>query len=106
MLNPIVQKAMEALTSRIGAQSNLGGPGDEEAAAGILAQLHEAGERFEPEALAAWASLNGWSPKGVARIRSVAADVLIGKSFGGSPGAWHADIVEKLRSESGVERGR
>ena len=56
--------------------------------------------------LAAWASLNGWSPKGVAKIRSVAADVLVGKAFGGSPAAWQADIVEKLRKESGVERGR
>ena len=106
MLNPVVQKAMEALTSRIGAQANLGGPGDEEAAAGILSHLRNAGERFEPEALAAWASLNGWSPKGVAKIRSVAAEVLVGKSFGGSPGVGQADIVEKLRNESGVERGR
>ena len=99
MLDPVVQRAMQELTSRIGSGSGLNTPDHEAAAVGILKSLRSAGKSFEPEAIAAWASLNGWTPKGVARIRTVANDVILGKDFGGNPAAWSTDLVEKLRSE-------
>lgn len=110
MLNPVVQRAMAALTSRINTNSGLSDPEDRDAAVGILESLRSAGEDFEPESVAAWASLNGWTPKGVAQIRLVANDVMSAKDPGKNPGgnraAWSTDIVEKLRSDSGVEKGR
>ena len=90
---------MRELTSRINTGSGLNDPGDKAAAIGILESLRSAGESFEPEALAAWASLNGWTSKGVAQIRNVANDVLLGRKPSGNPAAWSADIVEKLRDE-------
>jgi hypothetical protein len=99
MLDPVVQKALQELTSRIGTGSGLSEPEDKAAAVGILTSLRSVGKSFEPEAVAAWASLNGWTPKGVAQIRSVANDVLSGKDFG-SGAAWSTDLVEKLRAEA------
>jgi hypothetical protein len=81
MLNSNVQKALESLTSRIDTKAGLASPGDRAAVVGTLSKLRSAGEPFEPEDLAAWASLNGWTPKGVARIRSMANDVLVGKDI-------------------------
>ena len=81
MLTPVVQRALEALTSRIGTIGDLGNADEHSDAAETLSQLHDAGERFEAEAIAAWASLNGWSPKGVARIRTLANDVLTGSTW-------------------------
>jgi hypothetical protein len=106
MLNPVVQRAMQALTSRINTSSGLTDPKDRAAAVGILERLRSAGEDFEPESVAAWASLNGWTPKGVAQIRLVANDVMLAKEPGGHHAAWSPDIVEKLRGEAGVEKGR
>lgn len=105
MLNPVVQRAMEALTSRINTNSGLSDPEDRNAAVGILESLRSAGEDFEPESVAAWASLNGWTPKGVAQIRLLANDVMSAKEPGGNRAAWAPDIVEKLRREGGVEKG-
>jgi hypothetical protein len=103
MLKPVVQRAMARLTSRISMHTGLNDPGDRAAAVSLLNKLHSAGESFEPEELAAWASLNGWTPKGVAQIRRLAGDVLSGRESGAAHAAWDADIIEKLRAEGGVE---
>ncbi len=100
MLDPVVQQAMKELTARINTVSGLNEPGDKAAAVGILESLRSAGESFEPESLAAWASLNGWTSKGVAQIRNIANEVLSGRNPSGNPAAWAPDIVEKLRDEA------
>jgi len=79
MLNSKVQKAMESLTSSIDPNEGLSSARDRAAVVGTLSRLRMAGEPFEPEDIAAWASLHGWAPKGVARIRTMANDVLVGK---------------------------
>lgn len=99
MLKPVVQRAMEALTARINTSTGLNDPDDHRAAVSLLEGLVSAGERFEPESLAAWASLNGWSPRGVAQIRLAANDVLSGKRYDHPPPVWQAGLLEKLRDE-------
>lgn len=103
MLKPVVQRAMEALTARINTGSGLNDPGDRAATVSLLEQLRSAGESFDPESLAAWASLNGWTARGVAQIRLVANDVLSGKTHDYSAPVWQAGIVEKLRTDPGIE---
>lgn len=104
MLKPVVQKALATLSSQINTSNGLNDPGDHAAAVSLLSQLHSAGESFEPEELAAWASLNGWTPKGVAQIRSLANDVLsrprgsaAARPMGG------ADAIDTLRSKGPTE---
>lgn len=78
-MNPTIERALEELTSRIGPASALNEPMHRADAASALRKLHESGETLEPEVLAAWASLHGWTPKGVAQIRSLANDVMTGR---------------------------
>ena len=106
MLKPVVQRAMATLSARINTSTALNNPEDRAATVSLLETLHSAGETFEPEALAAWASLNGWTAKGVAQIRLVANDVLSGKRHNYDAPVWQADIVRELRSDPGVERPR
>jgi hypothetical protein len=82
MLSTNVQKAMETLSSRIDTNAGLNSPRDRATAVGALSELRSAGEPFEPEDIAAWASLHDWTPKGVARIRTLANDILVGKPAG------------------------
>lgn len=103
MLKPVVQRAMEALTAKINTRTGLSEPGDRAATVSLLEQLRSAGESFDPESLAAWASLNGWTARGVAQIRLVANDVLSGKPHDYAAPVWQAGIVEKLRSDSGID---
>ena len=101
MLRPVVQRAMETLSSQINTKTGLNDPDDHAAAVSLLESLHSAGETFEPEGLAAWASLNGWTSKGVAQIRLAANDVLSGKRHQHTPPVWQSGLVEKLRSDGG-----
>jgi len=101
LTNPVVEKAMEALTVSVNLSTGLGHPSDKESAIGMLKLLKNAGESYNPDQLRAWAVRHGWQPRHARSLAELAEKVQAGKRVqGGSRKMWRSDIVEIWRKEA------
>lgn len=103
--NAVVEKAIEMLTRTVNLNNDLVTEHDRGCAVELLDRLHEAGERFDPSALRAWAVGHFWSPAGADELRKIAQAILVGGRIRGRRTRrwWNDDIVEQLRKEADAE---
>jgi hypothetical protein len=98
--NPVVERALESLTSRVNVSTGLGHPSDKAGAVGVFRILKAGGERYDPAEVSAWAANNGWSLTGARELGEVAAGVLAGRRYRVGRHGWRDDILEQWRAES------
>lgn len=99
--NPVVEKAMEALTISVNLSTGLGHPSDKESAIGMLKLLKSAGEAYNSDQLRACAVRHGWQPRHARSLAELTEKVQAGKLVqGGSRKMWRSDIVEIWRNEA------
>ncbi len=98
----VVEKAIEMLTSVVNLNNDLLTEHDRGPAVELLDRLHEAGERFDPSALRAWAIGHAWSPAGADKLREIAQAILVGGRIRGRRTRrwWNDDIIDQLRKEA------
>lgn len=97
--DPVVVEGMNILTAMVHHGNNLAGAMDKRDAVDVLMRLHDAGHRYEPEALYAWALAHGWNPRGAERLREPSTKAAAGKRLRrGMPSALRADIVQVWRA--------
>lgn len=100
--NPVVVKAMEALTIVVNLSTGLGHPSDKESAIQMLKLLNSAGEEYDTDQLRAWAVRHGWRPRDARSLAELAERVQAGKRVqGGKRKMWRPDIIDVWRQEAG-----
>lgn len=92
--NPVVEVALEALTSRVNLSTGISHPLDRSAAIALFKILRDAGISYNPDEIRGWlVSQGGWHPKGADSVKRVAADVLARKKLKGGQGGWKKNIL-------------
>jgi hypothetical protein len=100
--NPVVEKAMEALTASVNLSTGLSHPSDKESAIGMLKLLKSAGEDCDPNQLRAWAVRHGWQPSHARSLAELAEKVKAGRRVqGGKRTMWRSDIIDVWREDAG-----
>ncbi|GCE44197.1 hypothetical protein Rhow_008495 [Rhodococcus wratislaviensis] len=100
-LDPVVVEGLKTLTAMVNHGNDLTGALDRRDAVAVLRTLRDAGYRWNPERVYAWALGNDWSSGGAERLRDLATDFEKGKRpqlKGRSP--FRPDIIEVWRSEA------
>ncbi len=99
--DPVVLEGMRTLTTMVNHANNLAGTMDKRDAIDVLMRLHDAGHRYDPEALYTWSLANGWNASGAERLRDFATRINSGKRLRlGMPGALRSDIVQVWRERA------
>lgn len=98
--NPVVEAAMQSLTSRVNLSTGLGHPNDRTAAIEMLRVLKKAGEEFDPSEIRAWAASHGWRPKDASELEEIAEKVLEGRRLKTDGHGWKSDIVQYWREQA------
>jgi hypothetical protein len=99
--NPVVVKAMEALTNSVNLSTGLGHPSDKESAIQMLRLLKGAGEDYDPDQLRAWAVRHGWQPHHARSLAEIAEKINMGRRVqGGRRQMWRTDIIDLWREEA------
>jgi hypothetical protein len=99
--DPVVVEGMKTLTIMVNIANNLAGAMNKRDAIDVLMRLHDAGHRYDPEALFAWALANGWNARGAERLRDFATRINSGKRLRlGMSTALRPDIVQAWREEA------
>jgi len=101
--NPVVEQALKSLTARVNLSTGLGHPSDKAAAVGAFRVLLAAGERYDPDEVAAWAASNGWGMAGARELSEIARGVIAGKRYRVEPSGWREDVLELWRREAEKE---
>jgi uncharacterized protein (TIGR02391 family) len=105
--NPVVEAALRSLTVAVNLSTGLSQPSDRAAAVQAFRLLREAGERFEPSEVQAWAVRNGWRPRHARELSEVVQAIVDRRSIRGGRPRWREDIVEHWRrGPVGRRRGR
>ena len=103
--NPVVEKALEALTNRINLGSGLAHPSDRSSAVQLFRLLRRDSEAWDPDAVRRWAVRNGWSPHAADELHEVAEGIQQGRGLrSGGAGMWPSDFVSQLRAEVSDEK--
>jgi hypothetical protein len=98
--SPLLEFALKSLTGAVNLSTGLVHPRDRAAAVDLFRLLFRDGERWDPDAVRAWALRNGWTARGADDLREVAEGVLQGRRLqGGNPMSWRPDIIEYFRQE-------
>lgn len=99
--NPVVEKALELLTDYVNLNNDLLTDHDRGPAVDLFKRLRDAGERYDPSALRAWAVGHAWSPRGADELQRVAEAVLERRRIRvGRQRWWNDNLVEQLRAEA------
>jgi hypothetical protein len=98
--NPVVAAALRSLTHMVNLSTGLGHPSDRAAAVTLFRILLQAGERYDPAAVRAFAVNNGWGQRDARELEEVARGVLAGRRFRVERFGWAEDILEQWRNEA------
>lgn len=99
--DPVVAVAMASLTMRVNLSTGLLHSSDKAAAVEAFRILARARKQWDPAEIEAWALDNGWSGRGAAELREVAAGVLAGHRYQvRSGGSWRPDIIDVWESDA------
>jgi hypothetical protein len=101
-LDPVVEVALEHLSSWINIGTGLAAPEDMKAAVEASRLLAAAGYDLRPKEIESWALLHDWTPDGAADLRQVSEGVLKRSRFTpvGSGPAWVPHILAHWRAEA------
>lgn len=98
MMNPVVEKGLEAISRCINLSKGLLHPMDKSFAQHTLWALHKNSEWAEPDEMRAWAVRNGWTPEGADQLRSEAEKISNRKSAPkGYKTSWGNDQIQRFR---------
>jgi hypothetical protein len=98
--NPVVERALESLTTRVNLSTGLGHPSDKGAAVELFKILRGGNELWDPDEVHAWAINRGWTPSGANELAEIARGTLEGRSFRAERGGWIENILDKWRAEA------
>ena len=98
--NPVVIEALRSLTSSVNLGTGLSHPSDRDAAVGAFRALRNAGERFDPAEVRAWAAAHGWNQRHATELAEIAQKVLDGRRIRTHSPHWKADIVGYWRDRA------
>lgn len=100
-LDPIVRCALKSLGDRVNHGNALAGAHDEADAKTWFRVLKRAGLPIDPDAMYAYALVDGWPTLGAERLREMATKVANGKSLQGwNEERWMPHVVDGWRSEA------
>jgi hypothetical protein len=101
-VSPIVEKGLEAITTRTNLGTGLSHPNDMNAAKEMFVMLHQAGEILLANEIEAWAGGHGWKPKDAHELGTLAQQIGMGKKPRIKDGPWwRSDIIDRFNSETG-----
>lgn len=98
--DPVVEKAMESLTSRVNLSTGLSHPLDHDAAVGAFRALRRAGHGWTGSEIQAWAIGHGWSDRHARKLRDIADRIGAGRVVRSRSGGWRPDIVAVWQAEA------
>jgi len=99
--NPVVLAALQSLTTRVNLSTGLGHPSDKAAASQLFIALRNAGERFDPDQVHAWAASHGWRANHARQLGELAQKIADGRTVCSGPQqAWRTDIVDLWRADA------
>jgi hypothetical protein len=97
--DPVVEKAMQSLTSRVNLSTGLGHPLDHDAAVGAFRALRRAGHRWTGDEIQAWAVAHGWTDRHARQLRGIAERIAAGRTVRSRGRGWREDIVAVWEAE-------
>jgi hypothetical protein len=96
--NRVVEAALEDLTNHVNLSTGLAHPDDKRAAVWTFRLLRQAGERYDPSRIRAWAVRHGWSMKYARELAELSEKILNGRRVqAGGRSPWRADIIATWR---------
>jgi len=96
-LDPRLERALVALTSRINLSTGLTHSSDRESAIQLLRILQRNGIQLNPNNMKIWALQNGWNSNGANQLRDFAQGVLDGKQYRTSGvSMWNDSFIQEL----------
>lgn len=94
-METVLQKALEAITSRTNLSSGLTHPNDMNAAKEMFKRLHLSGVTLLANEISSWAQMNGWIKKDADELGALAQQIGMGKRVQIKDGPWwKEDILE------------
>ncbi len=98
-MTTLVEKALEAITSRTNLSTGLSHPNDKNAAKEMFNRLHAAGEVLLAEEISSWASSNGWKQKDAEQLGALAQQIGMGKKVRVNDGPWWKEEILEILLE-------
>ncbi|WP_028571585.1 DUF1889 family protein [Desulfonatronum lacustre] len=96
-METVLQKALEAITSRTNLSTGLAHPNDEYAAKEMFKRLHASGITLRANEISSWAHMNGWGKKDADELGALAQQIGMGKRVKIKDGPWwEKDILERI----------
>lgn len=93
----ILQKALEAITSRTNLSTGLTHPNDMNAAKEMFKRLHSEGVILFANEISSWAQMNGWKTKDAEELGALAQKIGTGKRVIIKDGPWwKEDVLEAM----------
>ena len=97
--NRVVEAALKDLTNHVNLSTGLTHPDDKRAAVWTFRLLRQAGERYDPSRIRAWAVRHGWSMKYARELGELSEKILDGRRVqAGGRSPWRTDIVAIWRT--------
>ena len=99
--NPVIEKALKAITGHINLSTGLTYPSDHDYAVGLLKCVHKHFGLEPPNSIRAWAIRNRWSPDAANKLAGIARSLLEHRRVhGGKNFRCTKQIIEWLRDRS------
>lgn len=97
----VVVQGLMTMSMMVNHGNNLTGSMDKRDAIDVLQRLHDAGHRFDADAVFAWSLANGWNDRGAGRLREFAHRIAAGeRPRKGMRSALRVDIVQQWRDRA------
>lgn len=99
-MSPVVEKGLEAITSRTNLSTGLTHPNDMNAAKEMFVLLHQAGEILLSAEIEPWAAGHGWQSKDAKELAALGEQIGMGKRPRIKDGPWWKDgLIARFKSE-------
>lgn len=99
-LDPLLEVALESLSSRVNLSTGLVHPSDKSAPIQMFRILAEARVSWDPAEVEAWTLGNRWTARGADQLRDVARGVRDGRRYRVGRSEWAPDILSKWKARS------
>ena len=96
-METVLQKALEAITSRTNLSTGLAHPNDMNAVKEMFIRLHSSDVILLKNEISSWAQMNGWRTKDADELGALAQQIGMGKKVRITNGHWwKEDILERI----------
>jgi len=101
--DPVVEVALNNVTSRVNLSTGLSHPDDRSAAIQALQLLKRNGYQLQPDEIRGWAMANGWRADHARQLGEYATGVLAGRAYRTGRLQWKSQIIAIWRREAAEE---